>query len=291
MTPVIYADTLFLYNFFVNSIIFAITAKCINSKISLLKIALGAGIGGIYSVLMFFPAVKIFYTFILKIAVLFGTFCLVFPERSIHKILKGFAVFLTVNFALGGGIYSLVFLTDFGVAVRAVVSGAEVYMDLSLITILSGIALTYAALALYGKSRQRAEYERSLIKRVKIVYKGKIAEVNMFLDTGCRLCDAVNDRPAIIVSLRYIKMLLDEEECKIIEKNALPEEVYAHGLRVLPLTTVNGQSVITGIVADYVCIDDVRIKKVTVGLLNEEINENYCGIINPEILNEGDDVL
>ena len=57
------------------------------------------------------------------------------------------------------------------------------------------------------------------------------------------------------------------------------------------MTTVNGQSVITGIVADYVCIDDVRIKKVTVGLLNEEINENYCGIINPEILNGGDDVL
>ena len=25
--------------------------------------------------------------------------------------------------------------------------------------------------------------------------------------------------------------------------------------------------------------------------MNEEINENYCGIINPEILNGGDDVL
>lgn len=291
MTPVIYADTLFLYNFLMNSIILAITARLINVKINILKIIFGAGIGGIYSIFMFFPAIKIFYTFLLKLIILFGIYYLVFGGNSVHKISKGFAVFLTVNFVLGGGIYSIVFLTDFGVALRAVVSGVEVYMDLSLWTILSGICLTYAVLAFYSKARQRAVYKQSLIKRVKIAYKGKVAEVNMFLDTGCRLCDPVNDKPAIIVSLRYIKMLLDEEERKIVEGNALPEEVYGHSLRVLPVTTVNGQSVITGIVADYVCIDDAEIKKVTVGLLNEEIGENYCGIINPEILNEGDGAL
>ena len=229
MAPVIYADILFLYNFFVNSVILAITTRLIKAQINILKIALGAGAGGIYSVLMFFPAISFFYTIFLKLLILFGIFYLVFGGNSIHKIIKDFAVFLTVNFTLGGAIYGIVFLTNFGVSLRAVVSGVEVYMDLSMWLIFSGIGVTYAILILYYKTRQRAVYEQSLIKRVEIGYKGKKAEVNMFLDTGCRLCDPVNDKPAIIVGLRYIKMLLSENGlifCSIDDRN----HAYVKGL-------------------------------------------------------------
>ena len=288
MAPVIYADILFLYNFFVNSVILAITTRLIKAQINILKIALGAGAGGIYSVLMFFPAISFFYTIFLKLLILFGIFYLVFGGNSIHKIIKDFAVFLTVNFTLGGAIYGIVFLTNFGVSLRAVVSGVEVYMDLSMWLIFSGIGVTYAILILYYKTRQRAVYEQSLIKRVEIGYKGKKAEVNMFLDTGCRLCDPVNDKPAIIVGLRYIKMLLSEKEIEVIKGDAFAEDVYACGLRVLPLTTVNGKSVISGIVADYISTDNIIINKVTVGLLDDDIGESYSGILNPEIFSEGD---
>ncbi len=288
MAPVIYADILFLYNFLINSLILVITAKLINSNINILKIAFGAGIGGIYSVLMFFPKTEIFYTLLLKLLILFGIFYLVFGGSSVHKVIKEFTVFMTVNFTLGGAVYALVFLTDFGVMMNGVVSGAEVYMELSPWIIFSGIGLTYFVLGFYHKARQKAVYEQSLIKRVEIGYKGKTAEVNMFLDTGCRLCDPVNDKPAIIVDLRYIKILLSEKELAVIEGNPHAEEVYGCGLRVLPVTTVNGRSVISGIVADYISIDNVKIKKVTVGLLSNAVGGNYSGIINPEILDGGD---
>lgn len=286
MTPVIYADTLFLYNFLIDSVILFITSELIKCRINLFRIVLGAVLGGVYSVFMFFPSVGILYSVILKGFILFGIFYLVFGGDSIYKTIKNFIVFMAVNLMLGGCVFALVFLTDFGTAIGSVVSGGEVYMNISPLILFFGIVATYIIFGIFRKVRLRVAYEKSLIKRVVVEYKGKSAEINMFYDTGCRLRDPVTDRPAVLVEYRYIKMLLSEEERTVVEENNEAGEAYMQGMRVLPLSTVNGENRVFGIVADVVSWEDFKAEKVTIGLIKSKINENYNGIINPEIVIE-----
>ena len=52
MKPVIYADTLFLFNFLMNTLILIITAKFLHTEIGCLRIGAAAALGAVYSVLM-----------------------------------------------------------------------------------------------------------------------------------------------------------------------------------------------------------------------------------------------
>ena len=99
MKPVIYADTLFLFNFLMNTLILIITAKYIHTKIGCLRVGVAAALGAVYSVLMFFPQYKILYTLIIKAAVLFGIEYLAFGGKGIWQIVKNFLVFFLVNIA------------------------------------------------------------------------------------------------------------------------------------------------------------------------------------------------
>jgi len=170
--------------------------------------------------------------------------------------------------------------------VGTVVSGTEIYMNLGPLIIVSGIGLTYMILGLHQSARKRAAYEQSLIKRVGIEYKGRIAELNMFMDTGCRLYDPVNDRPAVIAELRCLKIILEPCELEIIEGCFDVSEAYMRGLRVLNMRTVSGEMTAFGIVADRIFGEEFEVKNITVALVKNRISEQYNGIMNPEILNE-----
>ena len=254
MAPVIYADTLFLFNFLVNTVILVITAKFTGEKIRILRIVQASAMGGIYTVLMFFPKLKIMYTLFFKTIILFGIYLIAFGNKNIIKLLKNFGVFLLINLSLGGALLALIFLTEFGTAVGSVVSGSGIYINLSPFILLFGITGIYIFLGVYHKMSKRELYEKSLIKRIKLEYKNKVAEVDVFLDTGCRIVDPVNDKPAIIAELDRIKVLLSEEETENIINEKDVGMAYAKGLRVLPFSTINGENQIFGIVADRITL-------------------------------------
>lgn len=284
MEPVVYADVLFLYNFLINSIILSVSSKLTGTKVKVFKIGTGACLGGIYSVFMFFPALKLFYTVFFKFITLLGISYLVLGGNSVWQAIKNFAVFLGVNFALSGGVFALIFLTDFGVKLGTVVSDGEVYINLSPIAVFLAVILVYIILILKEKTKMRADYEKELIKRVEIYYKGRKSEFNIFLDTGCQIHDPVNDKGAVLAEYKYVKSLLCGAEMEKIESFSDPYEAYMNGMRVLVLSTVSGKSSVPAILAEKVIIDGSVIKNVTVGILKNKISEKYGGILNPEIL-------
>ena len=284
MKPVIYADTLFLFNFLMNTLILIITAKFIHIKIGCLRLGAAAALGAVYSVLMFFPQYEVLYTLIIKAAVLFGIEYLAFGGKGIWRIVKNFLVFILVNVALGGTVTALIFLTDFGTAVGSVVTHGGIYMNMSPFVLIFALAGTYLLLGVYQNMSKRKLLQKSLLQRVVIDYKGKTAEANIFADTGCFLCDPVTDAPAMVVEYKTVKWLLSEAEQKIIENGEDVTKAYENGLRVLPFSTLGGDNMIFGIVAD-ISGEHIKRNKVTVGITTDKkFGENYSGIVNPEML-------
>ena len=168
MKPVIYADTLFLLNFLMNTVILIITEKILTRKIPVFRIVISSAMGGVYSVLMFLTEYKILYSLILKIVILFGICYMAFGGGNIKKATKNFCGFILVNLCMGGAMTALIFLTDFGTTVGAVVCGNGVYLNLSPIILLLGILGTYILLGIYRRMCRRRLYEQSLIKRFEI---------------------------------------------------------------------------------------------------------------------------
>ncbi len=285
MQPVIYADTLFLFNFFMNTIILLIAEKLLNQKAAVVKIVISAAMGAVYSVLMFFPEYGILYSLILKIIVIFGLEYMVFGGKTVKAAAKNFVVFLLINLCMGGALMALIFLTNFGTAVGAVVSGGGIYLNLSPLILLLGITGTYIFLGIYRKMCRRRLYEKSLIKRVCIEYKGKTAEIDVFLDTGCRVCDPVSDKGVIIAEYEAVKLILSEKERCLIEEETDVVKAYGAGLEVLPFSTINGSNMIYAFVADYVRGEALLKKKVMVGMVTDKkFGGEYHGLINPELL-------
>ncbi len=285
MKPIIYADTLFLFNFFMDTIILIITDRLLFAKASVFKIGLSGAMGAVYSVAMFFPELGFLYGIILKAVVLFGLCYLTFGGKTVKSALKNFAVFLLVNVCVGGLTLALVFLTDFGTVMGAVIGSGEIYINLSPVILIIAIAGTYIFLGIYQKMSKRRLYEKSLIKRAQITYKGKTAEIDLFLDTGLRSSDPINDKAVIIAEYRAVKMLLSENERSIIEENKGTLRAYEGGMRVLPFSTINGDNTIYAVVADRVTGEDFSKEKVTVGMVTDKkFGSEYKGLLNPEIL-------
>ncbi len=285
MKPVIYADTLFLFNFFMNTVILIITAKLLHIEIAVFRIALSSAMGAVYSVLMFFPSYGILYSLMLKLIILFGIEYTAFGGKSVRSAVKNFLMFLLVNICLGGGVMALIFMTDFGTTVGAVVSGFGIYINLSPLILIFGITETYILLGIYRKMCKRRLYEKSLIKRMTINYRGKAAEVDVFLDTGCRAIDPITDEGIIIVHYDAVKLILNTGERGIIENCSNIMRVYENKMRVIPFSTMGGDNVIYGIVADRVGGENFSKEKVTVGIIKDrKFDGDYKGIVNPELL-------
>lgn len=284
MKPVIYADTLFLFNFLMNSIILIITRRLIRSHAGIWRLAAAAALGAAYSVLMFFPRFGIFYTWFLKVIILLGIEYLAFGGRDFKRAAKNFLIFLLINISVGGGLLALIFYTDFGTTLGSVVSGGGVYINLSPFILIFGIAGTYVLLGVYQKMSRRKLFEESLIKRVRIDYKNKSAEAEVFIDTGCRLCDPLNDSPSMVVDYGLIKWILSDRERKIVENNEKNIiDAFENGMRVLPYSTLGGDNMIFGIIADKVSGENFSKDKVTVGI-SVGRSLGHGGIINPELI-------
>ncbi len=292
MKPIIYADTLFLFNFFMNTVILLISGKLLRVKTAIFRLALSSAMGAVYAVLMFFPEYGILYSLVLKIIILFGIEYIAFGGKSVREAMKNFGVFVLVNVCVGGLFLALIFLTDFGTAIGSVVSGGGIYINLSPVILLIGIGGTYTLLGIYGKMCRRRLYEKSLIKRIEITYKGKTAEIDLFLDTGCRVLDPINDKGVIIAEYNAVKLILSENERAVIENSQGAMRAYENGMRMLPFSTINGDNMIYAITADKVKSENFSGERITVGLVtHKKFGKEYKGLINPVLLLENNKIL
>lgn len=275
--PAVYIDLLFLINFLFDASILFCTSLFLKRTISIPRLCITAAILALYSTIMFFPQIHLFYSLAGKILILLISVSLAFPVHNFIIHLKNTAVFFSINSIFGGVMYALIFATDFGTKVGAAVSNGEIYLNIRASTIFLSAIPAFSAALVISHIRKQNERLASRLSNIKIEFNGKTVSGKCFADTGCNLCEPLSGKAAVIISHNLAKKLLGYN-------NSFPPDRFC----ILPYTTIGEKSgMLSGFHPNNIEIDGVAVNAVLAIAKHQLcVNQQYDAIFNPDILSE-----
>ena len=265
----IYIDSLFLVNFFMDSVILFCVQLFLKRCVRVYKILLGAAVSAGYGAFMFFRELSFLYGAAQLALVSAAVLILVFGRR---RFLKTAAVFWTVTFIAGGGIYALMILTDFGRVTGAVLSGAALYMDINPFILLAGTAILYILQGGLRRSVIRSFSRERLLLDINIKYMGRQFEIRGLIDTGCCLTEPLSGDGVIIAEKRVF--------------GSIPEPTHE-----IMAATATGSETMKLIFSDEVWGDNGKFSvrgKVPIVLCERRLSADglYNAIVNPDAVTD-----
>ncbi len=273
MEPVVYIDMLFLLNFFMNSATIFATSMFLKVQLRITRLLLTAALSALYASVMFFPQISFMYSIFSKAVFWLLTVRLAFPSKSLATLTKNAIVFFAVNLIFGGTMFALIFATDFGTTMGAVVSNGEIYLNISFRAL--GLSALLACTTVYIIAfikKQTVESRKNTVE-ARIFLNNNSVTVKALCDTGCNLTEPISGYPAIIISPEIAHRLL-------------PCDSFFNSTRyrLLPFCTIdNTNSFMHGFIPDRVVLDNTEIIHAAVGISNTKLN-GYSAIFNPELL-------
>ena len=146
-------------------------------------------------------------------------------------------------------------------------SNGIVYFDVSMTFLVICAVISYLIITIISKiTDKKAPKRKEYI--VTIQNKGVNATCNALMDTGNNLCDPFSSYPVIMVDKGIFSQLFNEEK-----------------IRLIPISTVNGDSLIRAFRPERVTINNFSTDKVYIGESNTILDE-YKVILNINL--EGD---
>ncbi len=289
MQQEVYADLLFLINFSMDYLCLYICAKVMHRKMRLTRMLLAASLGGIYSVISLFmnfsPAIELSIdclVCLIMCAIVFGE-----RGRSAGSIFLCSFLYIGISMMMGGcmtAIFNLLNRLDLPLeSIEA--DGISTYLFAILAAISGLIAL---------KSGQVIS-RRAPIKEcvLKIRISDKEALFRGFADSGNLVRDPLSNRCVIFIDRETFSKTFDLSFFDRYAKGELSPDCPYKSMRLIPIKTAAGQSVVVAASADDVLAEfeskrgkktllhlDALISPTDIGTSAEE----YTAIIPSEIL-------
>ena len=262
-----YVDILVILNTLVNYFILLAIRKITHSYTKRWRIALGAFVGGVSSLLLFLEYLNIVMT-LLKI--LSGVLMIVvtFEIKPFKQFVKRVFFLFAITFLFGGVTYAVYIFFDKDILIY---SNGIIYFDvdmtfLVICTVISYFVITIITKYTDKKSSRNKEYY------VTIENNGKSVSCMGLMDTGNNLREPFSDYPVIMV-----------------DKSIFSQLYTCETMRIIPISTVNGESIIKAFKPQKLSIENFVTDKVYIGEslvgLNEYkiiLNINLEGEINNE---------
>lgn len=294
----VYAEYLFLENFIMNFLILHITSYFCKYQGKLFKIFIGAGLGALYSFIIFFPSLHFLLSFSMKLVISMLIIVISFTPDKFKDFFKYLSIFYLVSFVFGGTAFALFYFTNF----NSILSNGIFYTSsFSFKVLFYSVALAYILIVLsigYVKNKVNKE---NLYKEIVIQFDSKEKEINALIDTGNSLSDPLSNFPVIVVEYSAIEELLPEG-IKDIFKNdnlnklekitpILQSSNWMHRFRVIPFTSLGMQNgMLIGFKPDNVKLtingDVMNLNKIIVAISTNTLSRNgdYKALLNPDIL-------
>jgi stage II sporulation protein GA (sporulation sigma-E factor processing peptidase) len=297
-----------MLNFCINSTILHLTSKLTKKNIKILKLILGGLFSALYSSLMFFPKISLFYSFFLKILFSFFLIYLTFTDNKLKEFLKTLIIFYLISFLFGGCLFAIVFIAKKDLALRYIISNGITYININIFTLIICFTITCLFIDLFSKFCVQNFSKDKIKVKLKITLNKLSTSLNALADTGNDLIEPISKLPVIIVEFEKIKKILPKKisdlyvqekhsENKIfdiftkIEKESLNiKNEKKINFRLIPFSSIGIESgTIIGFMPDKIEIvnnENKLIKKGIIAIyqLNLSKNNDYQAIINPQIL-------
>ena len=130
MNLTIYVDVLFLLNMIVDYIVLSSSALISGRETVKRRMLLGAAVGALYSVIIFFPQLQLLNIIIFKIIASAVIILISFKYINIYSYFKIFVTYYVINAVYGGGMYAFYHFTSLGSRMNS--SNGVYYIDLPL---------------------------------------------------------------------------------------------------------------------------------------------------------------
>lgn len=242
----VYADILIILNFLVNYFMLLAVRRISRSRASRLRLALGALIGGVSSLILFLPYPSFVITVLKIISGAVMAFA-AFGFQNAKAFLKNLFWLFAVCFLFGGLMLAVYLIFDKDVMIY---TSGIVYFDvdftfLIICTSAAYILFTLAAKLTEKKAPKKNEYYITVQKGAKSF------SCTALMDSGNSLCEPFSMYPVI---------LADKSVFKVFER-----EISEDSLRVVPVTTVSSETLIRAFRPDSLSIGEFVTDKVYVG--------------------------
>ncbi len=290
----VYVDIVLLENICMNYIILFGTAYIIKIKIKHIRIILASLLGAIYAVLSYTEIVPMYTSLPIKVVLSICMVYIAFTPKKIKGLIKELVVFYLVSFALGGCAFALLYIVrPQDVFIHNGVYIGTYPLKIALLGGIVGFIITYIAFKIV----------KSRVSKNEIIYKAiinieeKNIEINVLLDTGNMLKDAISGDAVIVIEKNKLEEIVPEEILDNVDKilggdlESIEDLEYRKKLRFIPFTSVGKQNgMLLGIKADTVKIvtdvEEIINKRVIVGIYEKNFSKSgrYNGLIGLDIL-------
>ncbi len=244
----VYADLLFLINFSMDYLCLYICAKIMRRKMRLPRMLLSSAIGGIYSVVSLFLPAQSIISLIIDALVCVVMCAIVFSEPSRRASSTLLCSFLYVGISMmTGGCMTAIFnlLNRLDLPLGNVESdGISTYLFAILAAVAGIISLRSGELISH----------RSAIKECKLTVTlvGKQLTVQALSDSGNLVKDPLSGKNVVIIDREELSKLTDLQIFDSFVAGATNESSTIKGLRVIPINTAGGRSLLTACIPDKI---------------------------------------
>ena len=251
-----YVDIYVIENLLINYIIISCTSILIKNVNSYKRKIIGAVVGTVYSIIYLFPSFKLLCTL---------------PSKVI------FIVFL-VNFFICGSTYFVIYMTGIN------------HLKISFLII--SVYISCQILKKIYSDIIFINHIKEFTKEITISFLGDELKCRALLDSGNLLKDPLSKSDIVMINSTLLKKYIPENynyeyiDILTAEKiiNTLSEDISSR-VRLIPYkhATSNNTSMILGLKADYLQIDNKKIGNIVLGISNFK-DDDYNAILNPSIL-------
>ena len=258
----VYADVLFLINFSMDAIALYVSARLCAAKITAKRIALGAIVGGVYSVLSIFLNLGFgLELFVFLLVCLLMCAIALYPDTLFEAVRYSGVMF--VSSSLIGGVMSASYS-----AFNSIVSDSMKNSEKAVISplVFSLLACFSMAAALFlcrlhgsGSLPDKAE--------VSVCFFGKSVTVCGILDSGNMLKDPLSGRSVIVMSSDALSHILSKRFIEAANKADLRaadllSERERKRFRLVPSSSIGGNGYLFGVIPDELKITYTKKGKI-----------------------------
>ncbi|MGL4913337.1 MAG: sigma-E processing peptidase SpoIIGA [Romboutsia sp.] len=276
-----YIEYYIIENLLINYIIISCTSiltKKFNSK---KKKWIGACLGAVYSVAYIYPQLGILFTLPFKVLIMTLITLVSFTYKNKREYISIMLVFYLVNIFISGSTFFIIYFTGID------------HMKISFLIVcayISGELLKY----IYNDIKTLKQL-KELTKTININLLENSCSCKALLDSGNLLKDPISKNDVVIVKSSALKGILPESVLKYSYENIdiiKAEEIInflddniSSRVRLIPYKHAGSStgSIIFGLKADYIEVDENKIGNVIIGISDFD-DKDYSAILNPSIL-------
>ncbi len=270
---IIYVDVLIVINLYINYFLIRGSSLLLRKDVSLKRRILASFAGALMSLVIFLPALSFWISTLLKILSCVLIVWITFGKATLPDMIINTLCFLLICFVYAGLMLAIwIFWAPYGMFYR----NGTVYFDVPIIFVAIVTAIAYSIVRfthyVIGRRKLSVTY-----REIKIIANGTEVELEGIADTGNSLCDPFSGKPAIICSFDNIVPIVPQSIASYLSGNTTDIE----GIRLLPYSTIMGESLIPVFKADKIFIGDKAVDAV-IGVCTKPIG-TQC-LFNPELI-------